>query len=246
MKRVLIVVILVIWAISATGCTADKEVEPSSAATMEPSHAKDDEIMKKDRAITELKKERDALQDKVAELERELAQKSAVETTPICTSVAFEQEPLQEAYYDSYQKVEMPCYTIYIPLSWSYSLKGGELEFVDDRTIVGSTEVLTYLNRSGLENVVTNHAEQIGFEPLGSIVPISGIDIEIYQIKLRWEKPAAALDPNWKYDETRVYISSKPLGVSYGFYFSTEDESAETMKKIVSSFRLKPLDSNVR
>lgn len=239
MKRLVIAGMLALFLIAVAGCSVDKDAEPTSAAAEEQSSTSNDELMGKDRVITELEKEINALKEQVAKLKQAAEEKKATaEEAVACPDLTYEQEPLKAKDYTSYQKVDSACYSFYIPQSWSYRIQGSQVEFVDDRTIVGSTEVQTYLNRSSLENYVANHAEQTGFKSLGPIVPITGIDAEVNQIQLRWTKPAAAGEPDWKYDETRVYVSIKPLERSFGFYFSTEDVPEDTVIKVVSSFRL--------
>lgn len=71
------------------------------------------------------------------------------------------------------------------------------------------------------------------------LLGIRGDDVHLYRIQLVRTKPAAELDPDWQYEETRWYVTVKESGLSYGFCFSNKDVDESVMESILSSFRLK-------
>ncbi len=231
MKRILYLLLLTMLA--ATGCTSANDT--SGKGTVTDENDVRNAMAEKDRIILELEKEQDALKERIAKLEQ--SARPIEEAVPRCPAIAVSQDPVLTDDYADYQKIDRPCYSIYIPKAWSYRIIGGELEFVQDRTIVGNTEVLQYLDRKAMENYIANHAEQIGFKELENVIPVKGTDFQVYQIRLVWTKPAADMDPDWKYDETKVFVTIKQLERSFGFYFSTVDVPEATIGKIIRSFR---------
>ncbi|QYR22034.1 hypothetical protein KZ483_03115 [Paenibacillus sp. sptzw28] len=229
MKRILYLLLLAM--LVATGCTTTNDTLGKGAVTDE--NVSRDALAEKDRIIIKLEKELNAIKERTAK-----AEQPAEEAVPKCPEVPVTQDPVLVTDYSDYQKIDRPCYSVYIPKAWNYRIIAGELEFVQDRLIVGNTEVLQYLNREAMEHYIGNHVEQTGFKELEKVIPIKGTDIQVYQIRLLWTKPAADMEPNWKYDETKVFIAIKDLERSFGFYFSTVDVPEATIDKIIRSFRL--------
>jgi|GEM_PF-1623302 len=232
MKRIALFV--VIWMGILSGCASSEDVSDGQRAEDQELQSMKSSLDDRDRTIVELKQEMEELNARLSET----AVVDRGEETG-CPPLAYSQEPVEDKAYEDFQRIEMPCYSIYIPNDWSYRIMGRELEFVDDRLIVGSTEVLDYFERGQLEHWSGNHTEQIGFEELPDAVPIREPELQTYRIRLIWTKPAAALEPDWQYDDTRYYFAVKPLERSFGFYFSTKDVSEETMNAVIRSFRLR-------
>ncbi len=232
MKR--IVYLLLLFMLAVTGCTSANDT--SGKGTVTDKNDPRNEMAEKDRIISELEKERDALIEQITKLEQ--SAKQSEEADSGCPALTVTQDPVIADDYADYQKIDRPCYSIYIPKAWSYRIIGGDLEFVQDRTIVGNTETINYLTSKGAENFTVNHAEQTGFKELKDVIPLKGTEFHVYQLRLVWEKPAAALDPDWKYDETKVYVAIKQIERSFGFGFSTIDVPEAAIDKIIRSFRL--------
>jgi len=224
MKRLFIPAAL-IAAIALTGCT---ESNNADAEANQPGI-----IEEKKRIIQQLEAEVVALEERVSTLEQQPA-----EAVAACSSPAAQQEPVNAEAYKDFQKIETKCYSIYIPKDWSYRLIGGNLEFVKDRLIIGETETLDYYTREAAEKFTANHVEQTSFKQSEAAPFIEGADMSVYQLGLEWEKPAAAMDPDWRYKETKVLIALNELELSYSLGFSADDVSQAEIDAIIQSFRL--------
>ena len=232
MKNILYSVSLFVLIIS--GCTSANNTAGVVTSTKQTDINK--LLTEKDETIRKLEAARDRLQEQIAQMEQSAS--AVIDTELKCPNLIIGQEPVDLDEYGDYQKIERPCYTIFIPKEWTYRILGRELEFVNDRLIIGNTEVLDFLTREAAERYVTNHAEQTGFKEQEEAKAITGTDYQIYYVGLRWEKPAAAMDPDWKYDETKVFLAFQEFEWSFVFNFSTSDVPASTIDKIIHSFRL--------
>lgn len=146
---------------------------------------------------------------------------------------------------EGYQAVETTAFKFAVPKDWKLKKRGNtdifDWVFQKDDKDIGETETLGWFDsetwkRGGFK---PNHSDQTDFQKMPDMVSIKGLDVHVFKIQLIHTKPAADLNPNWKYSETRWYITVKEKGLSYGFYFSSDDVEESTMKTIVSSFRLK-------
>jgi hypothetical protein len=72
-----------------------------------------------------------------------------------------------------------------------------------------------------------------------SPAPGQSRDLRLYKINLVLTKPAAQLDPDWHYDESRWYWTDPAVKLAYGVYFNEAAVDEATMRKVVSGIRLK-------
>jgi len=232
MKNILYILSLFVLIIS--GCTSADNTAGGVTSTEQTDINR--LLTDKDETIRKLEAARDRLQEQIAQMEQSAS--AVINPELKCPNLTIGQEEVDLDEYAGYQKIEGPCYTIYIPKKWTYRILGRELEFVNDRLIIGNTEILDFLTREAAEHYVTNHAEQTDFKEQKEAKVITGTDYQIYYVGLRWEKPAAALDPDWKYDETKVFLAFQEFEWSFVFNFSTLDVPASIIDKIIHSFRL--------
>ncbi|WP_270168221.1 hypothetical protein [Paenibacillus sp. SYP-B4298] len=139
-----------------------------------------------------------------------------------------------------YQIIETSSVKFAIPEEWTYQVSGSSdlLIFKKGEKEIGQTEILGWFDKNTWQGMKPNHSEQTDFMEIEGVVPISGINIHTYKILLTHTKPAAALEPDWEYSETRWYMTVKEQERSYGFYYSSHEVDDLTMKTIASSFRL--------
>ncbi|WP_019007870.1 hypothetical protein [Cohnella laeviribosi] len=155
-----------------------------------------------------------------------------------------EKPPATQASFslpDGYQIVEASTFTFAIPNSWHVEQGSGKdaFSFQKNGEQIGETEILGWFDSETWKNFKPNHAEQTDFKERNDLLAIKNKDVHLYKIQLTHTKPAADKDPEWKYKETRWYVSVKEDGRSYGFYFNSEKIDENVMETILSSFRLK-------
>jgi predicted small lipoprotein YifL len=141
---------------------------------------------------------------------------------------------------EGYQMVEANAFTVAVPVDWRIE-KGYFQDFfyflLNDKKI-GETEILGWFDAETWKDFKPNHSEQTDFRQRDDLLAIQNGEVHLYSIRLIHTKPAAELDPDWRYDETRWYVTVKESGLSYGFLFSSEDVAESVMETILSSFRL--------
>jgi hypothetical protein len=154
----------------------------------------------------------------------------------------------QEAFSlpSGYQAVETTSFTFAIPNDWKWEKResADSLVFLKDGEKLGETEILAWFDSEETwRNIKPNHSEQTDFQEVKDLITSSeDMDAHVYKIQLIHTKPAASQDPDWKYEETRWYVTVKEKEVSYGFYFNSDRVDESTMKTILSTFRLKLLN----
>lgn len=168
---------------------------------------------------------------------------SAPQTSPSTVEQSGNQQKVTQAPFslpDGYQAAETTSFKFAVPKDWN--LKKGEnldaLVFLKDGKAVGETEILGWFDLETWRDLKPNHSDQTDFQETQNLLSIDGLDVHIYRIKLTHTKPAAALDPDWQYRETRWYVAVKETDRAYGFYFSSDQVDELTMKTILSTFRL--------
>lgn len=148
---------------------------------------------------------------------------------------------LPDALPDGYRFVEASDFAFAVPNEWhveegifqdifSFQLNGER---------VGETEILGWFDAETWKNFKPNHSEQTDFQLRDDLLAIPRQDVHLYKIQLIHTKPAAEQDPEWKYEETRWYVSVKENERAYGFYFPREKMEEKVMETILSTFRLK-------
>jgi hypothetical protein len=142
---------------------------------------------------------------------------------------------------NGYQAVETTSFKFAIPNDWQWE-KGDSSDsilFQKDGKKLGETETLAWFHSEETwKNIKPNHSEQTDFQEIKDLISIECVDAHVYKIQLTHTKPAADLDPDWKYEETRWYVTVEEKNRSYGLYFNSGQVDESTMKTIISTFRL--------
>ncbi len=144
---------------------------------------------------------------------------------------------------EGFKKVETSLLTLAVPASWSAEANGQELFFTVNGEKVGETETLDWFDAQSWVHHRPNHTEQKAFTEVTHIPsPEAGQsnDLRLYRISLVRTKPAAQLDPDWQYAESRWYWADPAAKLAYGVYFNEAAVDEETMLKAVSTIALKP------
>jgi len=142
---------------------------------------------------------------------------------------------------DGYRIVEADRYAFAVPDGWQVEEKAlhDEFFFLVDGETIGETGILGWFDAESWPDFKPNHSEQIGFEERHDLASGRNGNIRIYRIGLVHTKPAAALDPEWRYEEIRWYVANRDDGLAYGFCFDCQAVDEAVMETIVSSFRLR-------
>jgi len=149
---------------------------------------------------------------------------------------------------DGYRIVEASAFTFAVPNDWQveegYFQDIFSFKFNGER--IGEAEILGWFDAETWNNFKPNHSEQTDFREYSDLLVMDDTDVRVYKIQLTHTKPAAAQDPDWKYEETRWYVSVKENERSYGFYFDSEKIDEKVMETVVSSFRLKSVNRSTQ
>ncbi|MDF2934672.1 MAG: beta-lactamase regulatory protein 1 [Paenibacillaceae bacterium] len=143
---------------------------------------------------------------------------------------------------EGFKQVETSLLALAVPEGWSVGKSGKELIFTVNGEKAGETETLDWFDAQSWTHIRPNHSEQTEFAEVSDIpAPAAGNsrDFRLYKIRLVHTKPAAQLDPDWHYDDTRWYWTDSGRKMSYGVYFNEAEVDEGTMVKVVSSIRLK-------
>ena len=142
---------------------------------------------------------------------------------------------------DGYRIVEADRYAFAVPDGWQVEEKAlhDEFFFLVDGETIGETGILGWFDAESWPDFKPNHSEQIGFEERNDLASGRNGNIRVYRIGLVHTKPAAALDPEWRYEEIRWYVANRDDGLAYGFCFDSQAVDEAVMETIVSSFRLR-------
>jgi len=147
-----------------------------------------------------------------------------------------------------YRIVEASAFTFAVPNDWQveegYFQDIFSFKFNGER--IGEAEILGWFDAETWNNFKPNHSEQTDFREYSDLLVMDDTDVRVYKIQLTHTKPAAAQDPDWKYEETRWYVSVKENERSYGFYFDSEKIDEKVMETVVSSFRLKSVNRSTQ
>jgi len=154
-----------------------------------------------------------------------------------------EKSPVTQSLFvlpDGYQTVQADRFTFAVPDGWHVAEKAlhGEFSFQINGTPAGETEILGWFDAETWKDFKPNHTDQSGFDQRDDLLADQRGDVHVYRIQLTHTKPAAEMDPEWKYEETRWYVADKEDGRAYGFNFDSETVDESVMETIVSSFRL--------
>lgn len=143
---------------------------------------------------------------------------------------------------EGFKQAETSLLTLGVPAGWSAEANGQELIFTVNGEKVGETETLDWFDAQGWVHQRPNHTEQKGFTEVTDLpfpAPGQSRDLRLYRINLVLTKPAAQLDPDWHYDESRWYWTDSAAKLAYGVYFNEAAVDEATMRKVVSGIRLK-------
>ncbi len=143
---------------------------------------------------------------------------------------------------EGFKQAETSLLTLPVPSGWSAEADGKELTFTVNGEKVGGTETLDWFDAQGWVHQRPNHAEQKAFMEVTDIpspAPGQSRDFRLYKINLVLTKPAAQMDPDWHYDESRWYWTDPAAKLAYGVYFNEAAVDEATMRKVVSGIRLK-------
>lgn len=143
---------------------------------------------------------------------------------------------------EGFKQAETSLLTLAVPAGWSAEADGRELIFTINGEKVGETETLDWFDAQGWVHLRPNHTEQKAFTEvtdLPSPAPGQSRDLRLYRINLVLTKPAAQLEPDWHYDESRWYWADPAAKLAYGVYFNEAAVDEATMRKVVSGIRLK-------
>jgi len=157
---------------------------------------------------------------------------------------AHEEQPPDDpepAVAPGYRIVEADRYAFAVPDGWQVEEKAlhDEFFFLVDGETIGETGILGWFDAESWPDFKPNHSEQIGFEERHDLASGRNGNIRVYRIGLVHTKPAAALDPEWRYEEIRWYVANRDDGLAYGFCFDSQAVDEAVMETIVSSFRLR-------
>jgi len=154
-----------------------------------------------------------------------------------------EQPPADRSPYmapDGYRIVEADRFTFAVPDDWQVEEKQhDEFSFLVDGEKIGETEILGWFDAETWRDFKPNHSEQTAFAEREDLTAGRSGNERIYRIGLIHTKPAAALDPDWKYEEIRWYVADRDDERAYGFCFADGKVDEAVMETIVSSFRLR-------
>jgi len=147
----------------------------------------------------------------------------------------------EPAVAPGYRIVEADRYAFAVPDGWQVEEKAlhDEFFFLVDGETIGETGILGWFDAESWPDFKPNHSEQIGFEERHDLASGRNGNIRVYRIGLVHTKPAAALDPEWRYEEIRWYVANRDDGLAYGFCFDSQAVDEAVMETIVSSFRLR-------
>ena len=142
---------------------------------------------------------------------------------------------------EGFKQAETSLLTLAVPAGWSAEADGKDLIFTVNGEKVGETETLDWFDAQSWMHLRPNHTEQKAFTEVTDIpspAPESR-DLRLYRIGLVHTKPAAQMDPDWQYAESRWYWTDSAAKLAYGVYFNETAVDEATMRKVVSSIRLK-------
>ena len=151
---------------------------------------------------------------------------------------------------EGYMTVSASGLQFAVPNGWTMEKieLADSLIFYENGEKVGETDVWAWFDEETWMNYKPNHSEQTEFaertDLWAGFPELELMDVRIYRIGLIHTKPAASLDPDWKYEDVRWYVASGKLERPYGFFFARELVDETTMETIVASVRFQHLISN--
>jgi len=133
------------------------------------------------------------------------------------------------------QSVQTPYYSLAVPKSWSVrNDKSGALGFMQNKSIVGTVEVLGYSKDVPLASLLPNHSTVLSSESL------KGFAFEVVRFELE-EGDAAAAGNTETAKTTHYLIVDKGRNYVYDFSFKTDAVKEQDTAGIIKSFKITTL-----